>query len=143
MGGGLQKIQEVQTEVGSKLKDFIEDINMLYPPRSFNTTRRIMRKPCSRRWTNSTPQVRDPFARRCNVLQSSLLLSFLAVSVNFNWFHIRLHLLWKILKFFQQCTKQTLHKKCWVLDCVLVSCECGTGLPSGSGLLRVIYFASL
>merc|ERR1711933_167309 len=30
--GGLQKIQEVEAEVGSKLKDFIEDINVLYPP---------------------------------------------------------------------------------------------------------------
>merc|ERR1711990_1237641 len=30
--GGLQKIQEVKADVGSKLKDFIEDINMLYPP---------------------------------------------------------------------------------------------------------------
>merc|ERR1712118_12790 len=30
--GGLQKIQEVKAEVGSKLHDFIDEINMLYPP---------------------------------------------------------------------------------------------------------------
>ena len=30
--GGLQKIQEVKAEVGSKLHDYIEEINMLYPP---------------------------------------------------------------------------------------------------------------
>merc|ERR1712183_556910 len=30
--GGLQKIQEVSPENGSKLKDFIDEINMLYPP---------------------------------------------------------------------------------------------------------------
>merc|ERR1712014_448575 len=30
--GGLQKVLAVKAEVGSKLKDFIEDINMLYPP---------------------------------------------------------------------------------------------------------------
>jgi len=30
--GGLQKIQEVNAEVGSKLHDYIDEINMLYPP---------------------------------------------------------------------------------------------------------------
>merc|ERR1711920_377604 len=30
--GGLQKIQEVKAEVGSKLHDYIDEINMLYPP---------------------------------------------------------------------------------------------------------------
>jgi 3-methyladenine DNA glycosylase AlkD len=29
--GGLQKIQEVDAEIGSKLHDFIDEINMLYP----------------------------------------------------------------------------------------------------------------
>jgi len=30
--GGLQKIQEVKAEMGSKLHDYIEEINLLYPP---------------------------------------------------------------------------------------------------------------
>merc|ERR1712066_1078082 len=30
--GGLQKIQEVKAEVGSKLHDYIDEINLLYPP---------------------------------------------------------------------------------------------------------------
>merc|ERR1719157_249314 len=30
--GGLQKIQEVNADVGSKLHDYIDEINMLYPP---------------------------------------------------------------------------------------------------------------
>merc|ERR1711976_823269 len=30
--GGLQKIQEVKADVGSKLHDYIDEINMLYPP---------------------------------------------------------------------------------------------------------------
>jgi len=30
--GGLQKIQEVKAEVGSKLHDYIDEINMQYPP---------------------------------------------------------------------------------------------------------------
>lgn len=30
--GGLQKIQEVNAETGSKLDDYINEINMLYPP---------------------------------------------------------------------------------------------------------------
>merc|ERR1719356_2108415 len=30
--GGLQKIQEVNTEVGSKLHDYVQEINTLYPP---------------------------------------------------------------------------------------------------------------
>mmetsp|Transcript_46639 Transcript_46639/g.110909 ORF Transcript_46639/g.110909 Transcript_46639/m.110909 type:complete len:508 (-) Transcript_46639:150-1673(-) len=30
--GGLQKIQDVKAEVGSKLHDYIDEINMLYPP---------------------------------------------------------------------------------------------------------------
>eukprot|EP00811_Abedinium_folium_P007245 NODE_16684_length_983_cov_3.262850.p1 GENE.NODE_16684_length_983_cov_3.262850~~NODE_16684_length_983_cov_3.262850.p1 ORF type:complete len:211 (+),score=73.93 NODE_16684_length_983_cov_3.262850:38-670(+) len=30
--GGLQKIQETKAEVGSKLHDYIDEINMLYPP---------------------------------------------------------------------------------------------------------------
>merc|ERR1711988_387394 len=29
--GGLQKIQECKTEVGSKMRDYIDEINMLYP----------------------------------------------------------------------------------------------------------------
>jgi len=30
--GGLQKIQECKTEVGSKMRDYIDEINNLYPP---------------------------------------------------------------------------------------------------------------
>jgi len=32
----LQKIQEVNAEVGSKLKDYIDEINNLYPPEIVN-----------------------------------------------------------------------------------------------------------
>jgi len=34
--GGLQKIQEVKAEVGSKLRDYIDEINHLYPPEIVN-----------------------------------------------------------------------------------------------------------
>jgi 3-methyladenine DNA glycosylase AlkD len=34
--GGLQKIQEVKAEVGTKLRDYIDEINRLYPPEIVN-----------------------------------------------------------------------------------------------------------
>merc|ERR1711988_312283 len=34
--GGLQKIQEVKADVGSKLRDYIDEINHLYPPEIVN-----------------------------------------------------------------------------------------------------------
>jgi hypothetical protein len=34
--GSLQRIQEVQAEVGSKLRDYIDEVNNLYPPEIVN-----------------------------------------------------------------------------------------------------------
>jgi hypothetical protein len=62
--------------------------------------------------------------------------SFLAVSVNFNWLYIGLNLDGGDLEVLLQCMKDALHNKCWVLDCVLIACECVTGLPSGTFAVR-------
>merc|ERR1712146_807145 len=52
--GGLQKIQEVKAEVGSKLHDYIDEINMLYPPEIVQYYSPNYAGRSSRRWTSTT-----------------------------------------------------------------------------------------